>query len=146
MIRYALKCADGHRFESWFQSAGAFDGLAQAGHLSCVVCGSAAISKDIMAPRVQSASAGADVPVTPPRPLSAPASPAEQALAALRKHVETHSTYVGDSFAAKARAMHLGDEPEAPIHGEARPEEARALIEDGVPVAPLPFRTDTKTN
>ena len=143
MIRYALKCADGHRFESWFQSAGAYDGLAQAGHVSCIVCGSTEISKDIMAPRVQSPSAGPD---TPERPLSAPASPAEQALAALRKHVETHSTYVGDTFASKARAMHLGEEPEAPIHGEARPEEARALIEDGVPVAPLPFRTDTKTN
>jgi hypothetical protein len=50
------------------------------------------------------------------------------------------------SFAAEARAMHLGEAPERPIHGEARLDEARALVDEGVPVAPLPFLPRNRTN
>ena len=64
----------------------------------------------------------------------------------MREHVEKHSTYVGGSFAKEARAMHLGDTPERPIWGEANPTEAKALIEDGIPIAPLPFIPTRKTN
>ena len=64
----------------------------------------------------------------------------------LRRHVEATSDYVGMSFAAEARAMHDGEKPERAIHGEARPDEARKLLEDGVPVAPLPFRTRRKVS
>lgn len=153
MIRYALKCADDHRFESWFQSASAFDALADAGRLSCPVCGDGGVEKAIMAPRVASGEAS----VRPPPgarpepadrhgPLSGPAHPAEQMLRALREHVEKNSTYVGRRFAQEARAMHLGEREEAAIHGEATPEEARALIDDGVPVAPLPLPPRGKTN
>ena len=78
--------------------------------------------------------------------MSQPASPAEQALKELRNHVEANSDYVGKDFASEARAMHVGDAPERPIYGEARVEEAKALIEDGVPVAPLPFNIGRKTN
>ena len=104
-----------------------------------------------MAPSVRparSTASGADNPTgsPPDRPLSAPASPAEQALAELRKHVEQNSDYVGGRFASEARAMHEGSAPERAIYGEARPDEARALIEDGVPVAPLPFNIGRKTN
>ena len=62
----------------------------------------------------------------------------------LRRHVEENSDYVGESFATTARAMHEGKIPERSIHGEARPDEARQLIEDGIPVAPLPFRAPRK--
>ena len=82
----------------------------------------------------------------PKRALSAPKTPAEQALAALRAHIEKTADYVGRDFAAQARAMHLGDAPERAIWGETRPEEARALLEDGVPVAPLPFRRAKDSN
>jgi hypothetical protein len=78
--------------------------------------------------------------------LSTAASELETALAALRRQVEENSDYVGLNFAAEARAMHDGALPERPIHGEARLEEARALLEDGVPVAPLPFLPRRKTN
>lgn len=139
MIRYALKCAEGHRFESWFQSADAYDKLASAGHVMCAVCGSAEVTKELMAPRVST-------PETSDKPLSTETNPAEQALAQLRKHVEENSTYVGSDFATKAREMHLGETPHASIHGEAAPEEAKALIDDGIPVAPLPFRPTNKSN
>lgn len=143
MINYALKCDRDHRFESWFQSADAFDKLHSAGMVSCAVCGSTSVEKAIMSPRV---SQSATAPAKPERPLSKPASPAEQALAELKAHVEKNSDYVGRDFANQARAMHEGGAPERAIHGEARPDEARKLIEDGVPVAPLPFRPNRKSN
>ncbi len=139
MIRYALKCSDGHAFDSWFQSAAAYEKLAAAGMISCAVCGGADVEKAIMAPRV---SAG-DLPS---RPLSRPANTAEAAMIELRRKVEENADYVGLSFAAEARAIHEGSAPERAIYGEARVDEARKLIEDGVKVAPLPFRTRRKTN
>lgn len=143
MIRYALRCDKGHDFESWFRSAGAFDALSRAQQLSCAVCGSDSVQKALMAPAVP---AGADpAPALPAeRPLAAPASPVEAALQALRRHVEENSDYVGRDFVTTARAMHDGEIPERSIHGEARIDEARKLIEDGIPVAPLPFRSPRK--
>lgn len=157
MIRYALKCDQDHRFESWFQSASAYDTLAAAGHVSCPICGSTEVEKAIMAPRVASSGTTESVPVTAAqdapkmptpqdRPLSGPAHPAEQMLKALRNHLEKNSTDVGDRFAAEARAMHVGDKDEAPIHGQASPEDARALIEDGVPILPVPGPLPGKSN
>ncbi|WP_413876074.1 DUF1178 family protein [Albidovulum sp.] len=153
MIRYALTCANDHGFESWFQSAEAFDRLAAAGHVACAVCGSIAVAKTLMAPAIrparkaEAAEAAAGAAAAPAaRPLSAPRTPAEEALAALRRQVEANSDYVGLNFAAEARAMHEGTIPERSIYGEARAEEAKRLIEEGIPVAPLPFLPTRKTN
>ncbi|MEM7630979.1 MAG: DUF1178 family protein [Pseudomonadota bacterium] len=137
MIKYALKCNDGHRFESWFASAEAYDSLLAAGHVTCTVCGSDNISKALMAPQVKTARAGVAAP--------APEDKAA-ALAKLRADVEANATYVGGNFAKEARAQFLGDLPDRPIFGEAKPEEAKSLIEDGVPVAPLPFIPTRKAN
>lgn len=134
MIRYTLKCENGHAFESWFASASAFDTLLKGGHVSCALCGSTKVEKALMAPAVASAE-----PAAPERPLSTPASPLEEKLAALRRQLEDNADYVGEDFASQARAMHLGEAPERSIWGEARPEEARALAEEGVPVVPLPL-------
>lgn len=138
MIRYALKCPEGHRFESWFQNADAFDALASAGRVSCPDCGATSVEKSLMTPDVRPARAAA-------KPL-APASEREKAIAELKRKVEAESEYVGPGFAREARAMHDGETPERPIYGEARAEEAMALIRDGVPVAPLPFTPTRKTN
>ncbi|WP_323042507.1 DUF1178 family protein [Gemmobacter sp.] len=137
MIRYDLRCDKGHAFDSWFASAAAYDRLAAAGHVACPDCGSTKVDKALMAPAVSRAE---------DRPLTAPRDPREEALADLRRQVEENSDYVGLSFAAEARAMHEGRIPERAIHGEAKPDEARKLIEDGVPVAPLPFTPSRKTN
>jgi len=139
MIRYALKCARGHRFESWFQSASAYDRLADAGHVACSVCGGDEVAKDLMSPSVSPEAK------PPTRPLSQPASPAEQALAELRRKIETDSTYVGDRFAEEARLMHEGETPRRQIHGEAKLGEAKKLLEDGIPVIPLPFLSRRST-
>ena len=139
MIQYALKCAEGHTFDSWFQSADAYDRLARAGMVACAVCGGSGVEKAIMTPRVSSGDAKAG-------PLSAPASPAEQALAEIRRKIESESDYVGRDFVREARAIHDGEAPERSIYGEARLDEARKLVEDGVRVAPLPFMPNRKSN
>lgn len=145
MIRYALKCADDHRFESWFQSAAAFDTLASRGLVACSVCASTKVTKAIMAPGVAT---GAPVPAeaAPERPLTSPASEQEAAIARLKREVEANADYVGTSFAAEARAIHEGDAPNRPIWGEARLPEAQALIQEGVRIAPLPFTPTRKVN
>lgn len=142
MIRYALRCEQDHDFESWFKSADAFERLQAAGHVACTICGTHAVEKALMAPALGRAEEQAG----PAGPLSAPASPAEQALRALREKIERESDYVGERFVHEARAIHAGEAPERPIWGEARPAEARALIEEGVPVAPLPFAPARKRN
>jgi hypothetical protein len=145
MIKYAIKCSADHSFDSWFQSAAAYEALKGAGHVSCPVCGSTTVEKGLMAPAVRMSDTGA-VAAVPDRPLEAPGTEVEAALAALRRQIEANSDYVGLNFAAEARRIHAGDAPERSIYGEARADEARALIEDGVPVAPLPFVPGRKTN
>ncbi len=145
MIHYSLKCSNDHGFESWFASAEAFDGLNRVGQVTCPVCGSTGIDKALMAPSVRPArkTTGAQ----PPRPLKATrSSDLEKAIAELRKQVEENSDYVGMNFAKEARAIHEGAAEARSIYGEARPDEARRLIEDGVPVAPLPFLPQRKAN
>jgi len=141
MICYTLKCADDHTFDSWFQSADAYDKLIAAGMVTCSVCGALGVEKAIMAPQVRTTrkQPKKDTDTKPQGPLSAPASPAEQALSEMRKMVEANSEDVGDNFANEARAIHDGDAPERSIYGQAKPEEAKALIDDGIEVAPLPW-------
>ena len=138
MIRYALRCDKGHDFDGWFRSAEGFDALSAAGRVGCSVCGSAAVAKALMAPAVPPRAAPEGSPLAPS------ASKLEEALRELRRHVEENSDYVGDSFVTTARAMHEGKVPDRSIHGEASPDDARKLIEDGIPIAPLPFRATRK--
>ena len=140
MIRYDLKCSKGHRFDSWFSSSADFDKLSRAGLLSCVTCGDTDIEKAVMAPRVTQST---------PRPESGPETPAPtlepQALQELRTHIESTATDVGRDFASEARKMHTGEAPKRAIYGEAKVEEAKSRLEDGVPVLPLPW-TSRKVN
>ncbi|MDO6590138.1 DUF1178 domain-containing protein [Loktanella sp. D2R18] len=134
MIRFHLKCDQGHAFESWFQSGEAFDKLSRTGLITCETCGSTAVRKSIMAPAV---STSADI--------AAP-KPAENPIEKLRDEVESKSDYVGDTFVKEARDMHDGVTPERPIYGEAKLDEAKKLIDDGIPVMPLPFIPRKKAN
>jgi hypothetical protein len=148
MIRYSLRCAADHGFESWFASADAFATLLSAGQLACPVCGASDVRKDLMAPAVRparkAATASGEAEARPD--LSAPGSALEAEIAALRRQIEANSEYVGVNFVTEARRMHAGDTPGRSIHGEAKPEEARQMIEDGLPVAPLPFLPARKVN
>lgn len=144
MIQYALKCSEGHSFDSWFQSAEAFDKLAASGMVACAVCGSVHVEKAIMTPSVRPSRKDAQASEKPD--LTKPKTDVEAAMQEMRRHVEKNADYVGMEFAQEARAIHDGDKPERAIYGEARPDEAKKLLEDGVPVAPLPFLPPRKTN
>ncbi|MEM8580760.1 MAG: DUF1178 family protein [Pseudomonadota bacterium] len=156
MIRYTLKCDKGHQFDSWFQSADAFETLIARGLTECTACGSKDVTKALMAPRVSTGDssgtpdAAQELPEQPTGQqtlsLTEPSSPLEKAISKLRKEVEKNSDYVGVNFASEARRMHEGDMPLRAIHGEANAEDARGLIEDGVPVMPLPFGPRDKAN
>jgi hypothetical protein len=146
MICFALLCSQEHGFDSWFAKSSDFETLMAGGHVVCPICGDKTIRKALMAPAI--APKTQDLPETPSAPpsLSSPSSAAERALAQMRAHLEANSDYVGLNFAAEARAMHLGEAPTRSIYGEAKADEARALLEEGIPVAPLPFLPRTKTN
>ena len=144
MIRYTLSCAEGHGFESWFQSSDAFERLKAAGMVSCAVCGSTDIGKALMSPSLPRREQPAEQP--PVRPLSAPPTAAGQALRALRRRIRETGESVGRRFPAEARAIAAGEAPERPVYGQASAREARELLEDGLPVLPLPFDPDAEAN
>ena len=160
MIRYALRCDHDHTFESWFQNSAAYDKQAKRGLVTCPVCNSAKVEKTIMAPRL----ARADVPAPPP-PMPAPPptpAPAPQAVAGkapvaimgaqerelrqklkeLRDHVAKNANYVGAKFPEEARKIHYGEAEHRSIYGEASPEDAKALHEEGIEFHPLPVLPD----
>jgi hypothetical protein len=158
MIRYALRCERDHHFESWFQDSAAYDQQVKRKLVSCPVCESVAIEKAIMAPRIVSKkgreraepmaeAAPAPVPAAPETPAAA-AGPTplvmtqERELRAklkeLRDHIVKNADNVGDHFPNEARKMHYGEIEHRPIYGEASPEEAKSLIDEGVEVSPLP--------
>jgi hypothetical protein len=149
MIRYALRCERDHTFESWFQSSSAFDSQVKRKLVTCPVCGSAKIEKAIMAPQIVSkkrrestAPAPAQAPDAPspgPTPLMmAQESKLRAKLKELRDHIIKNADNVGDSFPNEARKMHYGEIEHRPIYGEASADEARALIDEGIEVSPLP--------
>lgn len=154
MIRFALTCDAGHRFESWFASGAAFDTLQRGGHLSCPVCGSDAVDKALMAPRVGGAAgqetdaAPAADPTAPAKPmLTAPAdSPVARTLGRLRAFVEANTEDVGRRFVREARAIYDGAAPQRAIRGQATGAEAKALAEDGIEAVALPFPDTKRTN
>jgi hypothetical protein len=146
MIRYALQCDHGHPFEAWFRSGADFD----KGETECPVCGSLAVSKAVMAPQVARKDRGeaarpaeAKSETTKSEKLRlATADPRQQAMIAaikeLRRQVTENADYVGDKFAEEARKIHYEEAEKRGIYGEATGDEAKALVEEGIEVHPLP--------
>ncbi len=134
MIKYALKCPVEHSFEGWFSSSDGFDEQVKAGQVECPLCGDTRITKAIMAPQVITAR---KAEATSQKVIETQRKMAEMAHK-LRQHVEQTHDYVGGNFVAEARDMHSGLTPERPIYGEASPQEVKSLIDEGVPVAPIP--------
>lgn len=142
MIVFDLKCAAGaHIFEAWFGSSSAYEDQRGRGLVCCPVCGDKDVAKAVMAPAVPAKSnsrADASMPVS-----NAPDPVAIRAMMVKMAEAQTEalksSEWVGRGFADTARAMHYGEQDHKSIHGEVAPEEAKALIEEGVKVAPLPF-------
>jgi hypothetical protein len=160
MIHYNLRCERGHAFESWFQSSAAYESQEKRKLVNCPVCGSAKVERAIMAPQIVSKKRRDSAPVSAPAPaataitdVTTPASTPllmaqERELRAklkeLRDHIVKNADNVGERFPNEARKMHYGDIEHRPIYGEASPDEARSLIEEGVEVSPLPILPDDR--
>src|SRR5262245_48962346 len=129
MIRYDLKCANGDEFEAWFGSIADYDAQAANGQLLCPHCGTAHVEKAPMAPAVRTSEA---------KEAQKERAVAMAMAAKVREHIKDNFDYVGDKFADEARKMHSGATEERAIYGEATPEEARELVEEGIPASPLP--------
>ena len=158
MIRYTLICDEAHEFESWFSTSASFEDQAQRGLVTCPICGSAKVERAIMAPNVartdlgpRSAEPVADPAANAPAPTPvAPAAPAPMALmgereiafreivASLHAHVRENAEHVGERFAEEALKIHHGETESRAIYGEATPDDARMLHEEGVEFLPLP--------
>lgn len=151
MIRYALRCDRDHEFESWFQSSSAYESQVKRKLVTCPICNSTKVDKAIMAPRIVGKK-GRGRATPPPEAVAAPeaASSAPTSLMMaqerelrsklkeLRDHIVKNADNVGERFPNEARAMHYGDKEHRPIYGEASPDEAKALIDEGIEVSPLP--------
>jgi hypothetical protein len=156
MIRYNLRCDHGHAFESWFQSSSAYESQEKRKLVSCPACGSTKVERAIMAPQIVSKKRGdsaAPSPAAAAPEVAAPASTPlmmaqERELRAklkeLRDHIVKNADNVGERFPNEARKMHYGDIEHRPIYGEASPDEARSLIDEGVEVSPLPVLPDDR--
>lgn len=160
MIVFDLKCAHDHVFEAWFGSSADYEAQAARGLVACPLCGDTGVAKAVMAPAVAPKGNQTRRPA-PPEPADAPAPPAPgpiaanapaevkamlAALAEVQAKVEASCDYVGDRFADEARAIHLGEAEHRGIYGEATPEQAAALRDEGIEVAALPFRPKRAAN
>ena len=162
MIRYALACAKGHAFESWFPNSAAYDKQAERGLVSCPVCGETKVEKAIMSPKLSGTGKRGSAPA-PVAPAEAPAptpaadeakapvamiSPQEREfrskLKELREHLTKNADYVGQKFPEEARKMHYGEIDHRSIYGEASPQEAKKLHEEGIEFHPLPVLPDER--
>lgn len=129
MIRYDLRCANGDEFEAWFSSIADYDKQAEAGLVECPHCGTKHVEKAPMAPAVRTSRK---------REAQKDRAVAMAMAAKVREHIRDNFDYVGDKFADETRKMHEGESEERAIWGEATPEQARELAEEGIPAAPLP--------
>lgn len=160
MIVFNVCCSNDHEFEGWFADSASFDEQVEAGAVNCPVCGDSNVRKAPSAPRLggirkgreeASARAGAragsnaapNAAMGPQGPDGDKLREYTTALHDLKKHIEDNSDYVGDRFPEEARKIHYGEADPRAIHGEATPDEARELNEEGVEFHRIPWpKTD----
>ncbi|MFP1631195.1 DUF1178 family protein [Zhengella sp. ZM62] len=140
MIRFSLTCDHGHAFDGWFRSNDDFDSQNGRGLVSCPVCGSGAVSKALMAPAVSTARRKERMALA----VSAEQKAALTKLRELAKAAIANSEDVGDRFVDEARKIHYGEVESRAIRGEANPADVAELLDEGVPVMPLPVLPDDK--
>jgi hypothetical protein len=142
MIKYALGCAEGHAFDSWFPDSAAYDKQRKRGFVACPECGSTRVDKAIMAPAVVGGDRTTAVEASPGIAVDDQRRRTREFYLRMRREIEANTDDVGAKFPEVARAIHLGDEPERAIRGRASLAEAKSLLEDGVAVLPLPMLED----
>ncbi len=160
MIKYALRCEHSHQWDAWFPSISGFDDQNARGLVDCPYCGSKEVEKAPMAPAIVTSKPAkkaapepaSELPMTPNLPVAIAQGdmglqipePVRAMMAEIKERIEKTHAYVGDTFAREVRAMHDGETEERPIYGEATAKEVRELIEDEIPVAPIPVLASPK--
>jgi hypothetical protein len=139
MISYNLRCAKDHEFEGWFKDSAGFAEQRDAGDIECPVCGDRSIEQALSRPNISSGK-------TQSRAVAEKASEMKAALRRFRRHVEQTHDHVGENFAEEARKIHYGETEARPIYGDATADQAKDLVEEGVPIAPLPWIEEAKDN
>lgn len=140
MIHYDLVCVHGHKFDGWFSTSAAYDEQRHSNEVHCPTCGTAEVDKQLMTPGIPRK---ANSKTSSRQLVSGAGDPKMKMLVdklrELRQHVERHADYVGDHFADEARRIHYKEAEERGIYGEATPDDAKALIDEGIEVQPLPL-------
>jgi hypothetical protein len=145
MIVFDLECrALGHRFEGWFSSSQDFAAQQERGLVSCPHCGSSDVAKAVMAPNVGRKGNQLSGPSTKRQAMVGGEMPAEAKelmakLATMQAEALKQSRWVGKGFADESRKMHYGEAESETIHGQATPEQAKELLDEGIALMPLPF-------
>ncbi|QXM25519.1 DUF1178 family protein [Elioraea tepida] len=151
MIHYTLRCHEGHTFDGWFKDSATFERMAARGLVECPSCGSRRVERALMTPAIGSGAKGrGSTEADPGRGQPAQAAAAKAAagpmpaeivamLQRLRAEIERNCDYVGPRFAEEARRIHEGEAEPRGIYGEATPEEAEALREDGIRFETIPW-------
>lgn len=143
---FDLHCSLDHVFEGWFASEEDFRSQLDRGLVECPMCGSKELRKGLSAPRLN---LGAQPAAAAPAPV--PDEADRRKLHALQaawlevsRKIAAKTEDVGERFAEEALRMHKGEEPERPIRGQATPQQAMELLEEGVPVMPLALPKSSK--
>jgi hypothetical protein len=133
-----LQCPQGHRFEGWFASAADFEAQSAKQLVECPICGAKEVSRLPSAPRLNLSGASDAQPAA----ATGNGLPSQEwqarAMRALREVLEKTEN-VGDRFAEEARRIHYNEAPARNIRGVTTPEDAKALVEEGIDVMPLPI-------
>ena len=136
MIKFSLRCDQGHDFEAWFRDSGDFDTQKKRGFLECPSCGSNHVEKALMAPSVATARKREEVAVAIG---NAAQREIMSKLREMAREVRKSGEDVGNRFPEEARKIHYGETEKRNIYGEASEEEAKELSEEGVPVTQIPW-------
>lgn len=143
MIHYTLQCAREHGFDGWFPNSAAFEKQAKAGMLECPVCGDTSVIRGLMAPAVPRKGRSTEMVPVKPAPVAVGGDrmpdQVRAVLQRLRAEVENTCDYVGEDFADEARRIHNGVTKKRGIYGETTPEQAEALVDDGISVSRMPW-------
>jgi len=148
MILYDLICDKEHQFDSWFRNSSVVEKLVKGGQVACPSCGSTKVKKALQAANITPSRKKGKAPAPPVTtvPDAKPTADVTQvmekmteAFKELRETIEKNFDNVGDQFPEEARKIHYGEAPERGIYGEATPEQARELTEEGIDVYTLPI-------
>ena len=137
MILYDLKCENGHTFEAWFASSEQYEKQKKKKLINCPCCNSNKIKKSLMAPNLKG-SKKSTLSFDKKRNRKKE-KVLSKSLKKFKKFIENNTEDVGKNFAEEAKKIYYGEAKSRAIRGETTREQTEELLEEGVPIATLPW-------